>query len=440
MRILYLFLFFTLKYAFLLFFRNTKTVNSRRKLLGRTIYVSNHPASFLDPLVVAALQRPIVFFMTRSDVFTKVTSPILWACHMLPIYRQQDGGDTKAKNDRVFNISSRILSGGRNLLIFGEGFTDDTFIRRLKPVKKGAVKIGFSTLEKMNWKKDVFMVATGCNYTAPSKLRGGILVSNSDPICLNDWKELYLENPTKAITEVTKIMEGLMRKQITYVARKDEAPFHENMMMITRKGMNPDSYDTSLSLKSRWTYSRKLALWLNDQNLEENEKLSTLKCDSESYFSLLKKMRLEDKYVFWKKSDGGRMKEILFLILLFPAMLLGFAHCFVPYILTKRFVEKSFKRDVFWSSVKLIMGKFLIAIFNIPFIFIFYYFVYPSWIYSLIYFFLIGFLGLVAYLWFDKLKVFKTKGKVNKVDLSKIIAKRDDLESRINATLPSELV
>jgi 1-acyl-sn-glycerol-3-phosphate acyltransferase len=95
----------------------------------------------MDPLVVASLRLPIVFFMTRSDVFTPISRPLLWASHMLPIYRQHDGEDTKAKNEEVFQKCSRILSFGRNLLIFGEGFTDDTFVRRLKPVKKGAVRI-----------------------------------------------------------------------------------------------------------------------------------------------------------------------------------------------------------------------------------------------------------------------------------------------------------
>ena len=106
MRILYLILFFSLKYAFRIFFRNRERVNSRAKFLGRTIYVSNHPASFLDPLVIAGLQMPVVFFMTRSDVFTAISRPFLWACHMLPIYRQQDGGDTKDKNEKVFKKCS----------------------------------------------------------------------------------------------------------------------------------------------------------------------------------------------------------------------------------------------------------------------------------------------------------------------------------------------
>lgn len=433
MRILYLILFFSLKYAFRLFFRNRERVNVRAKFLGRTIYVSNHPASFLDPLVIAGLQMPVVFFMTRSDVFTAISRPFLWACHMLPIYRQQDGGDTKDKNERVFKQCSKILSGGRNLLIFGEGFTDDAFIRRLKPVKKGAVKIGFTTLENMDWKKKVYMVGIGCNYTDPRKMRSGLLISNSERICLNDWKELYLENPMKAINDVTKIIEKMMREQITHVEKKDAAPFHENMMRITRKGMNNESYDPELTMKQRWNYSKQLANWLNTKDLETDEKLSDLKSDAEGYFSLLKRMKLEDQYVFWKKENpnGGRTKELLLLIFLFPVMLIGAAHCVIPYRLSKGFAEKSFKRKVFWSSVKVVLGKISTGLINIPVIFLFYHFVYPNWILAFAYYFFIGVYGGIAYVWFINLKTYKTKGAIKKADLSKFIKKRDDLESRI---------
>jgi hypothetical protein len=224
------------------------------------------------------------------------------------------------------------------------------------------------------------------------------------------------------------------------VEKKDAAPFHENIMRITRKGMNNESYDPKLSMSERWNYSKQLANWLNTKDLETDEKLCELKSDSESYFSLLKRMRIEDKYVFWKKENpkGGRTKELLLLILLFPIMLIGAAHCLIPYKLSKGFAEKSFKRKVFWSSVKLIMGKISIGLINIPVIFLFYSFVYESWILAIAYYFLIGIYGGIAYVWFINLKTYKTKGAIQKADLSKFIKKRDDLESRIIKVIESQ--
>ena len=372
MRFLYFFLFFSLRLSNRLYFRKRATHNSPRGFFGRTIYVSNHAASFMDPLLVASFRNPIVFFMTRSDIFKPLLKPILWASHMLPIYRQHDGDDTKGKNEEVFKKCSKILFNGRNLLIFGEGFTDDVFIRRLKPVKKGAVRIGFIALEEMNWKKKVYIAAVGCNYTDPNFMRSDVLISTSDKICLNDYKNDFESNPNKVINDLTKLIESKMRLQITHVEDKNWAPFHENVMQLTRRGMNAENYDTKLSLKSRWHYSKNLANWMNEENLEETEELVILKEEMDSYFKLLKRFKLKEKYVFeFQTLKGSRIKELSYMILMFPFAIIGLFHCFIPYILIKRFTEKTFKRRVFWGSVKMLLGKASMGLFNLPFIFIF---------------------------------------------------------------------
>jgi hypothetical protein len=438
MRFFYFLLYITLKYALRIFFPRQKVINGPKAFFGRTIYVSNHAASFMDPLIVASLRRPIVFFMTRSDVFTTFTKPFLWAAHMLPIYRQLDGGDTKEQNAKVFEKCSKILSFGRNLLIFGEGFTDDVFVRRLKPVKKGAIRIGFTALENMNWKKKVYVAAVGCNYSDPNRLGSDILVSTSEKFCLNDYKEQYIENPNKTITDLTRKLELMMQEQITHVNDLKWASFHENVMRITRKGMNAEDSDTAIPLEKRWKYSKKLANWLNGLNQDELEKLEPLKKDLEGYFSLLKKMRIREKLLFEFNDKGkfSKVQEILTMVFLFPFAILGLIHAGVPYILIKRFVEKKFRRKVFWGSVKLLLGKIVIGLVNIPVIFAFYHWVYPSYWMALLYYSLIGLFGLAAYKWFKAFSSYKEKTALSKVDLSKFLMRRKKLIEDIHIHIP----
>ncbi|MDG1333070.1 MAG: 1-acyl-sn-glycerol-3-phosphate acyltransferase [Crocinitomicaceae bacterium] len=440
MRLVYFILFFTLKYTLRVFYPRQKTVNSPKEFGGRTIYVSNHAASFMDPLVVASMRNPIVFFMTRSDVFTPISKPLLWASHMLPIYRQQDGEDTKAKNEEVFQKCSRILSFGRNLLIFGEGFTDDTFVRRLKPLKKGAVRIGFKTLENINWKKKIYVAGVGCNYSKPNKMRSDLLVSTSDKICLNDYREEYEENPNKVITDLTKKVETLMQEQITHVEKMENTSLHENIMILSRRGMNADSFDRKLSLLDRWNYSRALAKWINQEDVESNEKLTQFKKDAERYFSLLKRFKLEERLLFWKINNPktSRVKEVLTMIALTPFAIIGTLHLGLPYIIVKRFVEKSFRRKVFHGSVKLIVGKVAMGFLNIPFIFLFHAYIYPSWWLAILYYFMIGIFGLCAYVWMLNFKDFKVKGVVAKMDTSKLAKKRSELVEKLKAAIPEE--
>ena len=437
MRFFYFILYFTLQYTLRIYYPRQKTINSPKGFFGRTIYVSNHAASFMDPLVVASLRNPIVFFMTRSDVFTPLMKPILWAAHMFPIYRQQDGEDTKGKNEEVFRKCTSVLSFGRNLLIFGEGFTDDVFIRRLKPIKKGAVRIGFTALEQLNWKKKVYIAAVGCNYSDPGEMRSDVLIATSDKICLNDFKEEYLAQPNKVINELTKRVEQLMQDQLTHIEDKNMAPFHENIMKLTRKGMNVTCSDHSIPLEKRWRYSQNLAHWFNENVREENESQMSLKKDLDAYFNLLKKFKLDERKVYeYSTKNGSRAKELLFMLTMWPFALLGLIHCGLPYIIIKRFVEKAFRRRVFWSSVKLLLGQIIMGLINIPFIFLFYWLVYPSYWLGFLYYFLIGLFGLAAYMWMRNFKSYKTKGEMKKMDISKFWKRRNELLKRIEAEIP----
>src|SRR5690554_1949582 len=110
MRLLYLFLKGLLKITLWIYYPRFRVVEREKKNHSRTIYMCNHAASFMDPLVISALQSTIVFFMTRGDIYKGIMKPIFWAAHMLPIYRQHDNVDTKKENLKSFKRSSNVLS------------------------------------------------------------------------------------------------------------------------------------------------------------------------------------------------------------------------------------------------------------------------------------------------------------------------------------------
>ena len=433
MRFLYLLVKIFAQYSIRIYFPRILKINAPKKFYGRTIYVSNHPASFMDPVLLGTLQRSIVFFMTRSDIFTPMMKPILWLAQMLPIYRQLDGDGAVGKNAEVFKATSNVLKGGRNLLIFGEGFTDDVFIRRLKPIKKGPARIGFIALEAINWQKKVYVSMIGINYGQPNYLGGDVVIANSERFCLNDYYDVYKENPNRAITEVTRRIEAILKPLITHVENKEWAEFHEQVMQIRRNGMHPENTDFSIPLQQRYENSKQLAAWINQQDLE-NEELIALKMQADTYFRLQKRLGLSEKYVFEKASTGKLTlgKELFYLISALPIALLGAAHLLVPYLLVKKFTEKTFKRRVFWSSVKMMVGMLVMALFTWPIVALLNaYLIHNGWL-SLVYFFTIPLFGIIAYSWKRTYVDFQTKRKLNKMDLKEFIQKRKALEEKIN--------
>src|SRR3989338_8199021 len=379
MRPFYFLLAISLGYSFRLFYKRQLKINNKHQRFGSTIYVSNHPNSFMDPLLIGSNNRPIVHFMARSDVFKWWLKPVVWAAQMLPIYRQHDGEDTKAKNQGSFDEVNRSLAKGRNILIFGEGFTDDIQIRGLKPVKKGAARMGFSALEAINWSKNIYICALGVNYTDRNTMGSESLLVNGERICLNDYKEAYKANPSKTINEVTKLTEANMRECITYVADKNWYSFHENVMQLTRKGMNHENHDDRIPLKERWDYSRRLAGWMNAQNLDEDEELVSLKKDMDAYFNLQKRMKMQDRFVVAKDQPElkNRTTELLIILFAWPLALLG-----------------------------------------------------------MIYYFLIPIVCWVAWRYMVAISEFRIKGAMDKIDVSKFAARRAELVKRIQELIP----
>lgn len=425
MRFFYFFLWFTLKYTLRIYFRTVKNINGPKEFFGRTIYVSNHAASFMDPLVVATFRRPIVFFMTRSDVFNKYVNPILWSAHMLPIYRQHDGEDTKAKNAEIFKKCVKILSFGRNLLIFGEGFTDDTFIRRLKPVKKGAARIGFQTLEDLNWSKKVYIAAVGCNYTEPNRLRSDFLVKTSEKICLNDYKEAYLANPSKTITDLTKEIEARMQACITHVERAELAPAHENFQQLTRKGMHPVSFDER-NLKKRFDYSQQLAQLINRGKEEQQQNLLNWSAKVDAYNAKREQAKLTEREVKEQKVITSTANLVAFFGLT-PMALLGVIHTYLPYLFIKKWVEKSFKRKVFWGSVKMLLGMFIFGLVNLPVPFLFEAFIFPSFALGWLYYGCIGIFFYAFILWKKQFAEMQRKANIQIDQLKALGEERAEL-------------
>ena len=426
MRPLYFIFRFALALSFRLFFRRVEQVRPSNKRFGRTIFVSNHPSAFLDPLVIAGLRKPVVFFMTRSDVFNRFTRPIFWLAHMLPIYRQQDGGNSQEKNKAVFKKATQALARNRNLLLFGEGITDDVFERRLKPIKKGAIRIGFTALEDLNWSVQIEVQGLGINYTDPGVLRSDVLIAAAEPIVLNNYKDAYLENPSKVISELNRELEIRMQGQITHLNAEHHVLLHEQIMMLNRKGMQVSCYDSTISLEDRWDYSRQLALKMNELNESANQQLINFSTDTLSpYLKQLAQIGLSEAELYWfTLKRNWKVRTIMLALIQLPFFLLGLIHVAVPHILVKRFVESKFERKVFWSSAKMGMLLVLLPLWNILVFVALSFLIQEKWYFWLTYFVALNFVAVAYYLFIKNTTLLRKSLRYNAQSLQTIVAER----------------
>lgn len=371
MRLFYLYLWIVFQYSFRLYFKKIIIRNKSRFAFGRTIFVSNHQGSFMDPLLIASMRKPIVYFMVRSDVFNRYTERIFWSAHMLPIYRQRDGIDTIEKNQAIFEKTDRLLARRRNILIFGEGFTDDRIQRRLHPIKKGPARIGFSALEADGWKHPIYLQGLGINYADFNVRNSEVLVDAGKQICLNDFQEAYRQNPAKTIADVTRMLDADMRTLIPDVKDPEWSDFHEDIMMVTRKGIHPHSYNPKEPFEKRWLYALRLAQWIDDQNQASLDELQGIRSNIASYKQELVRLGIHEEDRYRVEHHSSRMWQIFVkLMVLFPIAIVGFLHAGLWIYLIKWWVEKSFKRPVYWGSTKMVLAIFIVPLVNLPWCFI----------------------------------------------------------------------
>lgn len=437
MRPIYFLLWITLPYVLGIFFRRRKIIGTQKKFYAQTIFVCNHPSAFFDPIAIANYHRPIIHFMTRSDVFKPWLKPVTWASHMVPIYRlAEDGNESVEKNIHSFRAAIKILTKKKSLIMFGEGYTDNEYIRSLKPLKKGPARIGFSAMAACNWEQDIKVQTVGVNYSHPKYFGSDLVVSAGKILHLKDYKKFYDENPNKASTQLMRDIEKELQQQITYVKDKSLAPFVENIQIITRKGMNHWHRDNTIPLVDRFNYSRNLATTVNEKYDAEKPEWSGLKSDLENYFSDQKKEKINENWVaeFSEKKSKNILLKFLYLIFVFPVFLIGALHCFIPYIIVKKLVEKLFERAVFWSGVKLLLGAFLAMLINLPLIWLFHDYVYESYLLGFIYFITVPAVsGTIAYNYFLKAKDFFGLKKAKESVLAKFVERRKMLVDKIVA-------
>ena len=434
MRPLYLLLRILLPYVMTIFYRRSRTLNAQKTFNAQTIFVSNHPSAFIDPLVAGNFQMPVLYFVTRGDIFKAWLHPVTWASHMVPIFRQaEDGADSHEKNKDSFRYLRQVLMRKKSLILFGEGYTDDIFIRSLKPLKKGPARIGFDTMTECDWKADVKVQTIGLNYSHPKHFRSDVLLSFGDVIHLKDYKEIYDQNPNAAITQLTRDLQISLQENITHVEDRSLAPFVENILILTRKGMNHFHHDKKHSLEERYRYSQGIANRINEE-YTENEKLPQLKGDLEIYFKELKAKKIEDNWVHRyaaKKSKNWTKEKVLFW-LGSPLLVLGLLHQFIPHLIIKKFVENTFKRDVFWSGVKLLLGATLSTVYNLPFIFLFYAYVFPNYWLALLYYLTVPAIsGIYTYVQINKFKDLRKFSHAKESNLKQFVEARQKLLAEI---------
>ena len=390
-------------------------------------FAPNHQNALMDALIILFSVKKQPVFIARSDIFKNpIVAKILIFLKILPAYRIRDGKENLKKNEELFNTSVRVLESNTYLTLFPETTHIDK--RRLRILKKGIQRIVFQTEEANDFKLDIHIVPVGIYYSNYWNFRSIIQINFGQPIPVSQFKDLYKENPQKAMLALRDEMTKGIIDTMIHIKTEEYYDTYELLREI---------YDTYMLKRMNLPYIQKNKFKADkrlidalDKELETNpDTIKKLDEKVQEYNKGLKKYKIRDWVIRKSEGWGNVLLKSLILIFSFPVFLYGFIHNIIPYLLPYPITSKLEDKQ-FTSSITFVFGMIFFPLFYIIETLIFHHYVTPGWL-SWIYLISLPVSGLLA-LGIHRLYV-KTKAQwvyllnKNKEPFKKIINLRKEI-------------
>jgi len=318
------------------------------------ILAPNHTNAFIDPGIIAMTLPQKVRFFARGDVFKSRLAK--WAMNDMnasPMYRMQEGYSELKKNNQTFEECHTLLSADKTILLFPEGICIQE--KRLQPLKKGLARIIFQTEEVFDFKKNVWIVPVGLNYSDAKKFRSRLFVNFGDPISIKKYEELFMQDKVKAINDFTKLLEQEMTKLIITIKNKKNDELVEGINEIYQYNwMKEKQYDLK-SIEKQFYVNKEIAEMVNYIDEANSNLIESLKEKIIPYGSLLKKHNLRDHLlkpeIINKMKIGNFFLDFIIIWFGMPIYIFGLIMNYPPYYFGKIFADKKAKMIEFYSSL-----------------------------------------------------------------------------------------
>ncbi len=375
-------------------FKGVKNVPKNKAL----IISPNHNNGFIDPVSIASFIQPKVRFFARGDVFKgKIVKWILNDLNMSPMFRLQEGYGEIKKNNKTFEECKDLLLKDKALLIFPEAICIPE--KRLQPLKKGLSRIVFQTEEAFDFKKDVWVLPVGLNYTKPHKFRSELFINFGNPISIKSYEEFYKQDKVRAINDFTRMLEKEMAKLIITIKNKNNDELAEGIHEIYLHQWLKEKHKGATSIEKKFQARKEIVELINQRDEEQPEALTSLKEKIIPYLQKLSDHNLRDHLLnpesIEKSGLGTFLKDFFIIWFGMPLYALALIMNGLPFFIAKKFADKKIKQIEFYASIRANMAMLLwIPNFFIQLLVV--KFVFHSWTLVAIYAALTPLLGLFA--------------------------------------------
>jgi 1-acyl-sn-glycerol-3-phosphate acyltransferase len=324
--------------TFRIFFRKIDVLGAEKLQHGKpAILIANHPASFLDAMVLAVfLGRPIHFYV-RGDIFSHpLVYRILTKLHMIPIFSREHGTGNLSKNKATFDRGRKLLSAGNLLLIFPEGFSRQS--KQSEPFKKGAARVALQTAFDDGKADHLCIQTVALNYSQHG-FGANLFIRVGDTLELSQYETAYREFPAQAVNRLTADMQSLFEKNVIHVRKGERTETAEIVMRMAY-------HDHSEAKEGYFLASRNICERVAEM---DDETYAAFQSTLERYHQLLTANKIDD--ISFSTNAGQSKSNSYNLFLLSPFFALGTIIWWIPGKISKWITDKTVTRIDFYTSV-----------------------------------------------------------------------------------------
>jgi 1-acyl-sn-glycerol-3-phosphate acyltransferase len=359
---------FILRITLKVFFR--KIYIRHRNLIpekGPMIICANHPATFLDPLVIGSVVKSELFFLSKGEVFrSKLAQWFLPKLNIIPVYRQQDDPSQMHKNKQTFIRCFEHLEKGGVIMIFPEGLSLTE--RKLRKIKTGTARIALGAEARNDFKLGVKILNIGLNYTNPHKFNQDLFLNVDAPIEVSSFKEKYLQDEHNAANELTECIRLSLEHHI--IAIEDEqtdALVTEIELIYKQRLVNDIGARLDEASAGDFQITRNIVETVEYFKANDPERVKTMQSRIHTYLQNLERAQLSDHQLNPESKKGSLVLSntaaFIFSVAGFPLYVFGLINNWlafeVPTFISKRFAPSS----DFVGAIAVVTGTFTFALF-----------------------------------------------------------------------------
>ncbi|MBC5994811.1 lysophospholipid acyltransferase family protein [Pontibacter cellulosilyticus] len=331
---------------------------------GPLLVVSNHPNTFMDPIVTASLLEQPVYFIAKSTVFGgKFQNWMLRQMHLIPINRREDNPEQPISNEEAFAASYQALKKGKTILIFPEGNSFNQ--RRLRKIKTGTARIALGVEAENQNMLGLRILPVGLNYSAPTRFRSNVFVNFGEPIKVADYARDFERDPQEAVLALTDVVRNRMEKLIIHTPTDEEDELAQQVEVLYKKQIAATAPASAPPHEHDFILSRAIVKSINHFSQTAPARVAALKQRISNYMLQLKRLELHDAVLGKRHHDIIRRSIIglLLMVLGIPVYLYGLVHNYIPYIIPSKVARAVTKEEEWYAPIMLTTGIFSFPLF-----------------------------------------------------------------------------